>query len=126
MSLTISQFLWTLGDGQHFAVITENRFHRLNARLHRGLPRPKNQARRRRWFDQQAGLCPYCGRKMTIAESDRHMDNYLTEEHVHPVSKALLPGTNRVAVGACHKCNRLKADRPLLLFVYKLHRPIPA
>lgn len=118
--LTASQFIASLRTRRPGAPITEDGYH---WRVWRSLPpgyRPTREARRRKLFQQQAGVCPYCGCRMSNDPADRWAPHYMTEEHVVPKSTPLPPHSSRAVTGACRRCNELKRDRPLLLFCWEL------
>ena len=122
MKITAKQFLGTLALDKHYPAVTENRFHSLCSRLARKAPPTSRQERRRKMFDRQCGVCVYCGERMTMDRKDRKKPSYLTMEHVTPVSKAPFPGTPRVVVGACKRCNAMKGNRSLLTFMLHLNQ----
>lgn len=63
-------------------------------------------------YNQQAGLCAYCGDKMTL---DLGYDKTAEVEHVRPISKGgARKWYNEIA--ACHECNQSKADKDLLVW----------
>lgn len=66
-----------------------------------------------RLFNEQSGLCAYCGKEMTL-----HLGkpNTITRDHVIPRSKGG-PTEAWNLYGACLTCNSRKGDKPLIAFL---------
>lgn len=61
------------------------------------------------YFNEQEGMCAYCGTEMTL---DLGHPNTAEVEHIIPKSVLHIKGPyNEVA--ACHDCNQFKGDKPL-------------
>lgn len=76
---------------------------------------------RRYLYRQQAGVCPYCFRLMTM-EPDRCKEpDYATIEHIVSTNNGG-PNTPDNLITACQRCNGLKGDSPLLTFLLQIHR----
>lgn len=81
-----------------------------------------SRKRRLALFEEQFGRCCYCGCRMTVKPKYRLRDDYATADHVEPQSIEVRPNPDRVIVVACLRCNLMKADTPLIVFLAKLAR----
>lgn len=69
-----------------------------------------------RYFEEQKGICAYCGIQMTL---ELNKPNTAEIEHIIPKSHRHIKGKfNEVA--ACRTCNRIKGDKPLHEVIYLL------
>lgn len=65
-------------------------------------------------FNEQAGMCCYCGNRMTLKLS---RPRTATVEHIKPRAHG---GSNRPfnLAAACYPCNQKKKDTSLIMFLW--------
>ena len=65
--------------------------------------------KRKYLFDKCGGICPSCGKKMTLNNPNAYR-SYMTIDHIVPVSRG---GTNNIEnlQAMCRTCNMRKSDK---------------
>jgi 5-methylcytosine-specific restriction endonuclease McrA len=64
-------------------------------------------------FNQQSGVCPYCGEEMTL---DLGENNTATIEHIIPRSKGG-PSAEFNYMAVCSSCNFERGNKPLGVYL---------
>lgn len=67
-------------------------------------------------FNQQAGICPYCGDKMFL--DNKNSGKSATIEHLIPKSKGG-PSKEFNYMAACYECNQERGNKPLGPFLIR-------
>jgi 5-methylcytosine-specific restriction endonuclease McrA len=72
-----------------------------------------NTAKRKFFFVSQNGKCAYCSTEMTM---QLNKPNTCTLDHIIPKSQGG-PSTIFNLLGVCFRCNNLKNDMPVVMFL---------
>ena len=71
----------------------------------------------RQLFNEQSGLCVYCGQAMCL---ERDLPHSITRDHLNAVVKGGVDTDN--IVGACDTCNNRKGGKSLVMFLLETRR----